>query len=102
MLGDNAAEAETLFKGEPETALIAAILWAFEVCLSTLLSGLGFLFFFFHHTVALSVISWLAIALSGFGLLWYVNRNYGMVFVIFMMESLFKGEPETALIAGIL
>ena len=32
VLGDNAAEAETLFKGEPETALIAAILWAFEVC----------------------------------------------------------------------
>ena len=32
VLGDNAAEAETLFKGEPESALVAAILWAFEVC----------------------------------------------------------------------
>ncbi|CAM9169756.1 unnamed protein product [Laminaria digitata] len=31
VLGDNAAEAETLFKGEPESALVAAILWAFEV-----------------------------------------------------------------------
>eukprot|EP00903_Cladosiphon_okamuranus_P011132 g10508.t1 len=31
VLGENAAEAETLFAGEPETALIAAILWAFEV-----------------------------------------------------------------------
>eukprot|EP00752_Nemacystus_decipiens_P009414 g8417.t1 len=31
VLGDNAAEAEKLFAGEPETALIAAILWAFEV-----------------------------------------------------------------------
>eukprot|EP00903_Cladosiphon_okamuranus_P006607 g6454.t1 len=31
VLGDNAAEAEKLFTGEPETALIAAILWAFEV-----------------------------------------------------------------------
>ncbi|CAM9166452.1 unnamed protein product [Ascophyllum nodosum] len=31
VLGDNAAEAEKLFAGEPETSLIAAILWAFEV-----------------------------------------------------------------------
>ena len=31
VLGDNAADAEVLFEGEPETALIAAILWAFEV-----------------------------------------------------------------------
>lgn len=31
VLGDNAVEAEKLFDGEPETALIAAILWAFEV-----------------------------------------------------------------------
>lgn len=31
MLGENAADAEKLFAGEPETALIAAILWAFEV-----------------------------------------------------------------------
>lgn len=31
VLGANAAEAEKLFAGEPETALIAAILWAFEV-----------------------------------------------------------------------
>lgn len=31
VLGDNAAEADKLFAGEPETALIAAILWAFEV-----------------------------------------------------------------------
>lgn len=31
VLGDNAAEAEKLFAGEPETALIASILWAFEV-----------------------------------------------------------------------
>ncbi|CAM9178970.1 unnamed protein product, partial [Hapterophycus canaliculatus] len=31
VLGGNAAEAEKLFAGEPETALIAAILWAFEV-----------------------------------------------------------------------
>lgn len=31
VLGDNAAEADKLFKGEPETSLIAAILWAFEV-----------------------------------------------------------------------
>lgn len=32
VLGESAAEAEKLFEGEPETALIAAILWAFEVC----------------------------------------------------------------------
>lgn len=32
VLGDKAAEADKLFKGEPETALIASILWAFEVC----------------------------------------------------------------------
>ncbi|CAN0287711.1 unnamed protein product, partial [Ectocarpus sp. 8 AP-2014] len=31
VLGDNAAQAEKLFEGEPETALIAGILWAFEV-----------------------------------------------------------------------
>lgn len=31
VLGDKAAEADKLFKGEPETALIASILWAFEV-----------------------------------------------------------------------
>ncbi|CAN0342915.1 unnamed protein product, partial [Ectocarpus sp. 12 AP-2014] len=31
VLGASAAEAEKLFEGEPETALIAAILWAFEV-----------------------------------------------------------------------
>ncbi|CAM9488990.1 unnamed protein product, partial [Ectocarpus sp. 13 AM-2016] len=31
VLGDKAADAEKLFAGEPETALIAAILWAFEV-----------------------------------------------------------------------
>ena len=31
VLGSNAAEAEKLFAGEPETALIASILWAFEV-----------------------------------------------------------------------
>ena len=31
VLGENAAEAEKLFAGEPETALIASILWAFEV-----------------------------------------------------------------------
>ena len=31
VLGDKAAEAEKLFAGEPETALIASILWAFEV-----------------------------------------------------------------------
>ncbi|CAM9932796.1 unnamed protein product [Scytosiphon promiscuus] len=31
VLGANAEEAEKLFEGEPETALIAAILWAFEV-----------------------------------------------------------------------
>ncbi|CAM9355556.1 unnamed protein product [Discosporangium mesarthrocarpum] len=31
VLGAQAADAEKLFKGEPETALIAAILWAFEV-----------------------------------------------------------------------
>lgn len=31
VLGDNAAAAEKLFYGEPETAFIAAILWAFEV-----------------------------------------------------------------------
>lgn len=30
VLGDSSADAEKLFKGEPETALIAAILWAFE------------------------------------------------------------------------
>lgn len=33
VLGDKAAEADKLFKGEPETALIASILWAFEVLL---------------------------------------------------------------------
>ncbi|CAM9208802.1 unnamed protein product [Ascophyllum nodosum] len=31
VLGDKAAEANKLFKGEPETSLIASILWAFEV-----------------------------------------------------------------------
>eukprot|EP00752_Nemacystus_decipiens_P008749 g7810.t1 len=31
VLGDNTVEAEKLFAGEPETALVAAILWAFEV-----------------------------------------------------------------------
>eukprot|EP00904_Undaria_pinnatifida_P007253 jgi/Undpi1/3658/HiC_scaffold_16.g07028.m1 len=31
VLGPEAAEADKLFKGEPETALIAAILWAFEI-----------------------------------------------------------------------
>ncbi|CAM9144262.1 unnamed protein product [Ectocarpus sp. 12 AP-2014] len=31
VLGENAAQAEKLFEGEPETALIAGILWAFEV-----------------------------------------------------------------------
>ncbi|CAM9886122.1 unnamed protein product, partial [Ectocarpus sp. 12 AP-2014] len=31
VLGSNAAEAEKLFAGEPETSLIASILWAFEV-----------------------------------------------------------------------
>ncbi|CAN0294107.1 unnamed protein product, partial [Hapterophycus canaliculatus] len=31
VLGANAEEAEKMFAGEPETALIAAILWAFEV-----------------------------------------------------------------------
>lgn len=31
VLGESAPEAEKLFHGEPETALIAAILWAFEV-----------------------------------------------------------------------
>lgn len=35
VLGDNTAEAEKLFAGEPETSLIAAILWAFEVCMCT-------------------------------------------------------------------
>eukprot|EP00903_Cladosiphon_okamuranus_P006316 g6191.t2 len=31
VLGTHAAEAEKLFAGEPETALVAAILWAFEI-----------------------------------------------------------------------
>lgn len=31
VLGSNTAAAEELFAGEPETALIASILWAFEV-----------------------------------------------------------------------
>ncbi|CAM9627587.1 unnamed protein product, partial [Sphacelaria rigidula] len=31
VLGPNAAEADKLFEGEPETSLIASILWAFEV-----------------------------------------------------------------------
>lgn len=31
VLRDNVAKAEETFEGEPETALIAAILWAFEV-----------------------------------------------------------------------
>lgn len=31
VLGSHAAEADELFAGEPETALIASILWAFEV-----------------------------------------------------------------------
>ncbi len=35
VLGPNAAEAEKLFAGEPETSLIASILWAFEVSNST-------------------------------------------------------------------
>lgn len=39
VLGENAAEAEKLFHGEPETALIAAILWAFEVRVSFALSS---------------------------------------------------------------
>lgn len=32
VLGSSAADAEKLFEAEPETSLIAAILWAFEVC----------------------------------------------------------------------
>jgi myosin heavy subunit len=31
VMGRHAGEAEALFAGEPETALIAAVLWAFEV-----------------------------------------------------------------------
>ncbi|CAM9467577.1 unnamed protein product, partial [Ectocarpus fasciculatus] len=45
VLGDNAAEAEKLFAGEPETALIAAILWAFEVPLEVFRLGRTRVFF---------------------------------------------------------
>lgn len=42
VLGNNIAEAEKLFAGEPEMALIASILWAFEVCSALYLRMLRF------------------------------------------------------------
>lgn len=55
VLGDNAAEADKLFAGEPETALIAAILWAFEVGRGLCVLFLVGVLFFTHRSYCLSI-----------------------------------------------